>query len=340
MNDRFFLKAGLVVAVIVGIFVIAGVTEQVGLWSFPNGDEEDREVVANLGESMLNPEGSDVPSGEWVCLLNRSSDEIDMLNWIVHDESKAEFRFPEFSLLPEHEVRLRTGRGRSSHTDLFWNRNAEVWDNAGDTITILGSQREPVWEGTYTFREEPDATGDCGPPLSLSVGILLADFSAQEPTDILVGDTLTDVIPLNEPETCLLRQCLQTDYTLTTSGDEPGGWSLDFFGNTNLAERKSLCVEARGIEGGESFEVDFEDSEGLTASVPATLGVGWTVLDIPLSTFSAIDLRQVSSIDVLFHERDGSGTVYFQTAFVTAEGSCEDTALFIEGDPLLPPSGG
>jgi micrococcal nuclease len=90
----------------------------------------------------FDPPGDDHqnPNGEWVTIENGGSARIDMGGWILKDESAIHrYGFPSgFSLAPGGTVRVFTGCGSDSSTELYWcNDLGAVWNNAGDTAFLL-----------------------------------------------------------------------------------------------------------------------------------------------------------------------------------------------------------
>ncbi len=320
--------------IMAGAAVYFPLAAALGWWPWANGEEST--LVADFHESMFNPEGpEDQPSSEYVCIRNESGNDINMLLWTVEDGERHTFKFPKLILPSDRQVRVTTGRGQRSADDLYWKRDSEVWDDDLDVVTMRKPDGSVVFKDDYSERPEGDAGGPCGPPKNQSVGIVLADFQSQFPSDVLTSTAIRSV--REDPEACSLFDCLEIDYSATGPGEEPVGFSLDFLGASNFAPRKSVCVEARGEEGGETFAISIEDIKGNTESVPVdALSTEWDLFELPLSQFSGVDLQQVSSVDVLFGQPQPTGTAFFQTIFVTVEGTCEDTGVLVAGDPLLP----
>jgi competence protein ComEC len=60
-----------------------------------------------------------------------------MTGWTVEDEAGKTYTFPSgYTLTSGGEVRLHTGSGTDSSTDLYWNRGSAVWNNSGDTVSL------------------------------------------------------------------------------------------------------------------------------------------------------------------------------------------------------------
>lgn len=311
----------------------------------PNGDDGGEEVVvdledvvADMGESMFNPEGeSDLPSSEYVCVRNNTNRSIQMMNWQLENQAGTTFDFPRFELVVSGQIRVNTGGGSDSDSDLYWGWDSEVWKDDGDVVKISQSNGDTVFERPY--RERPEGDGQvCGPPKNQSVGILIADFQTEFPSEILTSGTSTAAERVfDDPEICSLFDCLRVDYALAGANGGDVGLSLDFLGASNLAPRTVLCIEARGQKGGETLEIRVEDTMGDTETVEAPLlTTDWQLIELPIEEFGTIDLETVSSLDLFFTGPEMSGTAFLQKVFVGAEGSCEDIGVLLKGDPLLP----
>ena len=73
---------------------------------------------------------------EYVCFENRGGATAYLEGWVVRDEADAQYTFPPFELAPQAVVRLRSGYGTDTATDLYWGQNRFVWNNAGDTVYL------------------------------------------------------------------------------------------------------------------------------------------------------------------------------------------------------------
>jgi len=90
------------------------------------------------GCSQFDAPGNDSENlnEEYVCFENRGSRAANMSGWHVRDEMSALYIFPAFSLAPGARVRLRSGHGSDTPTDLYWGRGQAVWNNDGDTVYL------------------------------------------------------------------------------------------------------------------------------------------------------------------------------------------------------------
>ncbi len=76
------------------------------------------------------------PNGEFVCLLNYDPEPVTMTGWRLEDASRHTYLFPSFLLLPGASVRVFSGPGADTATDLHWARGL-VWNNDHDTVLLF-----------------------------------------------------------------------------------------------------------------------------------------------------------------------------------------------------------
>lgn len=75
-------------------------------------------------------------NSEWVELTNHGKRARVLTGWTIRDRTNHVYRFPTFKLRPGKSVRVHTGRGSNSRTDLYWRQTWYVWDNAGDKAIL------------------------------------------------------------------------------------------------------------------------------------------------------------------------------------------------------------
>lgn len=78
-------------------------------------------------------------NGEWVKIVNHKSTRVRLRGWTLRDSDGNVYRFPTFTLKPGAAVRVHTGKGRNSATDLYWGRRNYVWDNRADSARLRSS---------------------------------------------------------------------------------------------------------------------------------------------------------------------------------------------------------
>lgn len=80
---------------------------------------------------------------EYIVIHNSGSRRVRMTGWVLHDVPRAgttnRFVFPSFRLRPGATVRVHTGSGTNSSSDLYWRSSVYVWGDDSDTATLVKS---------------------------------------------------------------------------------------------------------------------------------------------------------------------------------------------------------
>ena len=114
---------------------------------------------------QYDPSGSDTGSNtslnrEWVKLVNHVRSAKNLTGWTVRDRDGHVYKFGNFHLAPGQAVRVHTGRGTDTGTDVYWDADSYVWNNSGDKV-ILRS-----WSGakvdTCSWSSVGDGKVSCG----------------------------------------------------------------------------------------------------------------------------------------------------------------------------------
>lgn len=90
--------------------------------------------------SQFNAPGNDNQNKneEFVCIRNLSNQNIDLLDWQIHDEYGWSYHFPAFSLEGNSIVQIFTGCGTNTMQELFWCKDeTAVWNNDGDCVFLI-----------------------------------------------------------------------------------------------------------------------------------------------------------------------------------------------------------
>ncbi|KPI23489.1 Intermediate filament domain protein [Actinobacteria bacterium OV450] len=84
-------------------------------------------------------------NAEWVEITNTTRDAINLRGWTLRDDDGNRYRFDNVvRLAGRATIRIHTGAGRDSRTDLFQNRRDYVWDNRADTATLRDDRGRTV----------------------------------------------------------------------------------------------------------------------------------------------------------------------------------------------------
>ncbi|HVW32937.1 MAG TPA: lamin tail domain-containing protein [Acidimicrobiia bacterium] len=82
---------------------------------------------------------------EWVELVNSTAAAADLGRWTVADDAANTYTVPAgFTLGAQATVRLHSGGGTDTGSDLYWGRSQHVWNNDGDTAHLRDAGGTPV----------------------------------------------------------------------------------------------------------------------------------------------------------------------------------------------------
>ncbi len=86
---------------------------------------------------------------EWVEITAFGSD-YELVNYTLSDSASTPhtYTFPKFTLVAGSSVKVHTGIGNDTFTDLYWNRASAIWNNDGDTAILTNSADIVVDEKT------------------------------------------------------------------------------------------------------------------------------------------------------------------------------------------------
>ena len=120
-------------------------------------------VSIDVAASMFNPPGDDNPIDEYVCLVSlENSETVNVLGWSLSGSDGPSYRLPNFNLGPRGSVRIHSGQGENSETDLYWGRKSAVWRNEGESVRLLDANGDEGYDESYAGRQDGDATASCG----------------------------------------------------------------------------------------------------------------------------------------------------------------------------------
>lgn len=89
---------------------------------------------------------------EYVCFEHVGGDPVNMTGWHVKDAQDHTYTFPPFTLALGAHVRLHTGQGTDTSTDLYWGLDRAVWQNfwyGGDSVFLYDDGWVPKDQYTY-----------------------------------------------------------------------------------------------------------------------------------------------------------------------------------------------
>lgn len=88
------------------------------------------------------------PTGEYVCFRSYDARAIVMTGWLVKDRTGLRYTFPAFVLNPGASVRLHSGDGQNTATDLYTGKS-RIWNDTGDTVYLCDASGNEV--ATYSY---------------------------------------------------------------------------------------------------------------------------------------------------------------------------------------------
>ncbi|MEU1458444.1 lamin tail domain-containing protein [Streptomyces avermitilis] len=86
---------------------------------------------------------------EWVELTNTTRQTVNLDGWTLEDEDGHTYTFDDYRLAGRATVRIHTGQGRDTRTDLFQDRRAYVWNNDHDTATLRNDRDRIIDEDSW-----------------------------------------------------------------------------------------------------------------------------------------------------------------------------------------------
>ncbi len=135
--------------VVPGEFIVVRVIHRTGgLTLSQPGAAGTGTAAVRIAHIVYDPAGEDLP-GEVVLLRNRGDAGQELAGWSLSDLAGNRFIFPALRLAPGETVRVWTGRGANTATDLFWGRAGAVWTNIGDRARLHNAAGVLVDEYVY-----------------------------------------------------------------------------------------------------------------------------------------------------------------------------------------------
>lgn len=84
---------------------------------------------------------------EVIVLFNRCNYNCDLTKWILKDEGRKKFIFPEYKIKSKNKVKIITSESENSDDVFYWKGESYVWTKTGDTLFLRDSENKLVlWE--------------------------------------------------------------------------------------------------------------------------------------------------------------------------------------------------
>ena len=114
-------------------------------------NSEDKGAGLVISDRNVDPESGDLVD-EYIELTNDGDETLAMGNWTLSDSEGWEFYFPaEFSLDAGQSVRIHTGDGEWTETDLYWDVEYQVWEEE-DTVILTDASGNEILDYSYPRR--------------------------------------------------------------------------------------------------------------------------------------------------------------------------------------------
>jgi hypothetical protein len=89
-------------------------------------------------------------NAEYVQVKNTGASRKTLTGWTLRDTSSHVFKFPTFRLRAGKSVKIHTGKGSNTASDLYWRLDEYVWNNDGDTAKLRKKDGSLVDSCSYT----------------------------------------------------------------------------------------------------------------------------------------------------------------------------------------------
>ncbi|MEU1520234.1 lamin tail domain-containing protein [Streptomyces sp. NPDC005811] len=86
---------------------------------------------------------------EWVELTNTTRGAVNLDGWMLEDASGHTYACGGYRLASCATVRVHTGQGSDTRTDVYQGRRAYVWNNGRDTATLSNARGRVIAEESW-----------------------------------------------------------------------------------------------------------------------------------------------------------------------------------------------
>ena len=101
----------------------------------------------NIDVQIVSIIGAGTLEAEVVSIRYSGDDELNLAGWVLKDEDKNLFTFPQLSLYSGGVVQVYSETGQDNVISLYWKSRDAIWES-GEEATLLDSQG--VTRATYT----------------------------------------------------------------------------------------------------------------------------------------------------------------------------------------------
>jgi hypothetical protein len=119
------------------------------------------DVRVDVAASLVNSKLVDTGPAEYICLVNKSGGDVDLLGWELRDAEGSVNRLPDVTLSPDQRLRVHPGGGTNSEADLFGEGMDSVWNNTGDIVTLLDEDGNVIDSVPYGAHPYESSAASC-----------------------------------------------------------------------------------------------------------------------------------------------------------------------------------
>lgn len=113
----------------------------------PEAAEAQSLLDENIDVQIVSIIGAGTLEAEVVSIRYSGDDELNLAGWVLKDEDKNLFTFPQLSLYSGGVVQVYSETGQDNVISLYWKSRDAIWES-GEEATLLDSQG--VTRATYT----------------------------------------------------------------------------------------------------------------------------------------------------------------------------------------------
>ena len=88
-------------------------------------------------------------NGEYVVIKNYEDEAVNLKGWKLRDEYGHTYVFPSVTIPSGGTIKIYTGSGTDTETELYWGSDYPIWNNDGDTAYLYDSHGRLV--DTYSY---------------------------------------------------------------------------------------------------------------------------------------------------------------------------------------------
>ncbi|WP_328623822.1 lamin tail domain-containing protein [Streptomyces sp. NBC_00353] len=131
------------------VLAAGAVVSAVALPASAHDNDRHRQPRVEISAVQADSPGRDTRTNrslnaEWVELTNNDRRAVNLDGWTLRGENGRRYRFDDVRLAGRATVRIHTGIGRDTRTDLYQDRRNYVWGDRSDTATLRDDRGRTV----------------------------------------------------------------------------------------------------------------------------------------------------------------------------------------------------